>query len=106
MKNLTVRSHNWNGLGPGHQARFQEPLLCEPLQNLMFSKCPLGESSVCEVALGGDPLVLLKILPFPPNHYKTLSKCNSPYHIQVPIDDVTERDWLTGMPRRLRTFKY
>ena len=93
-------------MDPGHPARSQEALLCKPLQNLVSSKCHNWESSAGAVALGGDPLVLLKTLPFPPNHYKTLVKCENPMHFAGQHRRYCREGLEPDAPRRAHTHMF
>ena len=44
-----------------------------------------------------------KILRFPPNPQKSLSKCKSPHNLHAPIDQAAGRDRQPGAPRHVRT---
>ena len=47
-----------------------------PYETLCFRRVRVRKSSADAVELGWDPGLLLKILRFPPNHYKTMLKHN------------------------------
>ena len=81
-------------------------LLWKPLQILVFSKCPLGDSSAGAVALGGDPVVLLKTLPCPQNHYKTLVICENPMHFAGQHRRYCREGLEPDAPRRAHTHMF